>query len=389
MILKPRPTTSASNIFRRALCPGSERLEEGCPEEDSPFAQEGDLLHEFAADPARDPAILKSDQRDLLQRSRELEDFVLGRVTEQFDLAGDEPFTQGVNQELWVHRGVKTVIPGHCDKWRYYRVPKLLVILDQKFGFVEVTAAAANYQLRTYACGAAEQWESEHIVVAITQPRLPYDRRVTMAVYTRADIAAAGAELYGIKDACSRPDAPLRAGEEQCRYCRARLFCPEFNKTFQEGLALVPISFQAGDGAPGTVAAREASLSRALAAMPDADLEKVLGALTLAAFVTEPAREEARRRIASGTLTSYTLGKPSQVRKVSEPERAIALLLTTGTVTRDEALACCEPSLRKLEGVMREKTGANWKQAREQINAILAPVLEFSEKKPPLLKVKK
>lgn len=379
-----RPTTSASNIFRRAVCPGSERMEEGLPEEDSELSREGTLLHQLDAIPVFSRAKLTHDQRDLLEISADLEEQVFNRVISHFAISADEPFTQGHEETLWVHRGIKSLIPGHCDRWRHYHRRKLLVIIDKKFGYKTVTPAAANYQLRTYACGGAELWPVDHVAVAITQPRLPFDQRVTMAVYTKEDIQAARLELFGIKDACAKPDAPLVAGEDQCRYCKAAisLTCPAFKETLHSGLALIPMP-----SGEASVALREETITRGIAALADEQLDKVLIALSMAEFIKDPARDEARRRVASGTLTTWKLGKASEVREITDPERAIALMTFTA-LSREEVMACCDPSLKKLENKLREKTGGTWKAARETVDSTLASVIARKEKKPSLMRVK-
>jgi len=379
-----RAVTSASNVHRRAVCPGSERLEADLPEEDSVQSREGTLLHAYDANPALERAVLKPDQRDLLTRSSDLEAEVFRRVTEQFAIAIDEPYTQGVETALMVHRGIKALIPGHCDKWRHYHKRGILVILDKKFGYIEVTPAAANYQLRTYAVAGAEQWKPVNdVVVAITQPRLPYEQRITMAAYTADDIKAAKQELFAIKDACTAPDAPLRPTEDGCRYCKAKLICPAFRAAVQDGMAIVALPDR-----EITVAAREEHIARVVAALPDEKLDDLLVKLQMAQFIAEPARDEARRRVASGALPGWKLGKASEMRKVADPERAIALLTMDGTFTREEVLRCSDPKLKALETTLREKTGGTWKDARETIDNRLAPVLELTEKKPSLVRVK-
>lgn len=379
-----RATTSASNIFRRFLCPGSERLEEGLPEDESEQSREGVLLHAMDANPALDRATLKPDQRDLLKLSGELEEFVFARAIERFKIGPDEPYTQGTEEELWVHKGIRAFIPGHCDKWRHYHKRGLLLIVDKKFGYIETTPAAANYQLRTYAVAGAHRWTPvSDVVVAITQPRLPYEERVTMATYTFCDIAAAKQELFAIKEASARQDAPLRAGEEQCRYCKAKMLCQAFQEKFQGGLKLIPFP-SSGLSVP----AREEQISQVLAAMPDEKLALVLDSLQLAGFVADPARDEARRRVASGRLPGWKLEKAKEWREVVDTERALALLTTSGTVTRDEAMASSELSLHKLETKYRERTNCTWKEAKEKIGGTLSGVIESGHQRPALKRVK-
>lgn len=75
-----RATTSASNLFRRALCPGSATLEAGLPEEDSEQSREGQLLHDYSAHPEYERKMLKPAQRDLLQIADDLTKTVIETV---------------------------------------------------------------------------------------------------------------------------------------------------------------------------------------------------------------------------------------------------------------------------------------------------------------------
>src|SRR5215471_18843839 len=56
-----------SNLRRRYLCPGSGRMEAGLPDEDSPLAREGRLLHSYWANPEYDRGFLLPQQRDILR----------------------------------------------------------------------------------------------------------------------------------------------------------------------------------------------------------------------------------------------------------------------------------------------------------------------------------
>lgn len=379
-----RATTSASNIFRRQLCPGSERMEHGLPDEDSAQSIEGTLLHQYDANPSLDRAVLKPGQQDLLRISAELDDFVFSRVSEQFGVSPDEPFEEGSEKELLALEGTKEETPGHCDRWRFFPSKRLLVIVDKKFGYKETTPAAANFQLRTYAIAGAEEWDADRIVVAITQPRLSYERRVTMASYEVDDLEASEKELQSIRVNSCKLDAPLVAGEEQCRYCKARVFCPALRAEIDSGLLVVPDTFS------GTVAKRQADAAELLSRCSDENLSRVLLAVVLSDFIKEPARDEARSRKEAdpNSLPDWELGKPSEVRTISDAKRAISLLSLRGDLTRDEVLSCCHPSLGKLEERLREKTKCTWSEARGILDGTLASVIERDPKKAPLKRVK-
>lgn len=80
-----RPVTSASNLRRRELCAGSQRMELGLPDEDSEQSREGVLLHDYAAHPEYDRSTLRPDQRDLLERCDSMLEDVLRRINELDD----------------------------------------------------------------------------------------------------------------------------------------------------------------------------------------------------------------------------------------------------------------------------------------------------------------
>lgn len=379
-----RPTTSASNIARRALCPGSERLEAGLPDEDSDESREGTLLHKYAADRTLDRKALKPGQRDLLEINDRLVREVFQRVAEQF---GEEvAVAAGAdNLEWWLHRGIRFLFPGHPDLWDY-RASKLLVILDFKFGFKVVTPAAANLQLRSYGVMGAELHDSERVVVAITQPRLGVDERITMAVYSRADIAASREQLYQIWDACKKPDAPLVAGDEQCRYCRARSNgCPAFEAKVQEGLSIIPFP-----NGKVTVRARQAAIEEKVALASDDQLSRMYDAIQLAGYAKDPLFDEIRTRIAAGGMPGLRLGKGGEVRNVTDVGRAVSILESAG-LPKDKIMATCSMSLGDDEGVAeiyREVTNCTWQEARDKTNELLADVIEKKPKKSKIERAK-
>ena len=100
-----------------------------------------------------------------------------------------------------------------------------LLVVDLKTGRIEV-APEWNPQLMTYALGAA------------LTLRAPRDINVRLAIYqpdaggwkqwvtTMDDLLDWRDKLAEVADAALKPNAPRVAGDEQCRYCRARSVCP-------------------------------------------------------------------------------------------------------------------------------------------------------------------
>ncbi len=369
-----RATTSASNIHRRVACPGSERLEAGLPDEDSALSEEGQLLHSFDANPSLDRSTLKPQQQDLLRISGELDDFVFSRVSEQFGISSDEPFEESrAGETWWVTRDGENNTPGHTDRYKYWPARKLLCVIDTKYGFLEVEPASANYQLRCYACAGAEKFDVTDVAVAICQPRLSFDRRVTLAAYNLDDIEASRKELFAIRDACLAPDAPLHASLEACRYCKAKAGCPAFTSQ----LAQVSDAVESGKRHIGT-----------LGQLTVTQRDGLITACKFADYIKESVYDFERAVIQSGGESLYTLGKASEVRKIIDPKRAVSLLTLRGDLTKDEVLDCCSPKIGALEEKLREKKKCTWSEAKKTVEETLAPVIEKEAKKPSLTRVK-
>jgi hypothetical protein len=378
-----RPVTSASNLYRRALCPGSERLEAGLPDdEDSEEAKIGTLLHQYDANPKLDRSFLSQRTRELLKISAACDERVFDRlavlvaesqVIEKWTFM--YPFQDSTKGETWMVGD----IPGHTDRWRYYPPIRLLVVIDKKFGFKEVTPATANYQLRHYAAAGAGKLEANTVVVAITQPRLPYEQRITMARYEIDDIAAARDEILSIVAASREPDAPLIPGPEQCRYCKARLVCPALRAEMEKSAALVPVS-------DGTLTKRKADVEEIIARCSDEDLDRIIQFVRMAKFVEDKAIEEGRIRVAAGNLPMYELGKASEPRYIADPLKAYALLNLRHLLDSKEVWQSCSMALGKIEEGVAARNKITMKEARKLIESVLGDTIQREERKPPLIR---
>jgi CRISPR/Cas system-associated exonuclease Cas4 (RecB family) len=358
------------------LCPGSARIEAGQHEDESKDARLGKLLHHFWARPEIDRAFLTNDQRDLLELSDRLMDDVLNRLAFETD------------HELFVEHQMTSRFdrfPGKADRLYIWPRRKAALIVDLKTGFIIVESADLNLQLRGYAVLVGDNWLAiEHVYVAILQPRLwSPSERITLARYEREDIERARRQVDAIIDESEKEKAPLRAGEEQCRFCKGRLICPAFRKA----LALPVQSFKSE--ADLSKAAREAFIEQRIKGCTDEQLEQVLEAVKLASYVDEPAHDEARLRIRNGQMTNLVLGKEYDLRNITNVRRAIAMLALAGIAKREDILDICDFSLKAVEERYRDAhKGMTWQQARDKINKVLASVIERSPCKPKIMKRK-
>lgn len=351
-------------------------METDLPETDSEESNEGTLLHKHAANPQLDRKKLKRSHRDLLEINEKTVRTVFERISQQF---GDEVAVESGADNLtwWLHRGIKALFPGHPDLWEY-RPSKLLVILDYKFGFKTVTPASANLQLRSYGVMGAELRDAENVVVAITQPRLSFDDRYTMAVYSRADIEASREQLYEVWDNAKKPDAPLVAGEEQCRYCKARTICPALAEKINSGLSVV-------SDARGLT---KAAVENRIAQCSDEQVGLMIEAIRFANFITDPLMDVARERIAAGGMSGWKLGKETEVREVSDVLAAMDALAERAGVPKDKLRAALKMKISEVESAVRDVNGGTWKDARDKTNDVLGDLIVRHSKKPSVEKVK-
>ena len=370
-----RPTTSASNIFRRELCPGSHAAEAQFPQlDESPDAMEGTLLHAMDADKSLDRSALTPDQEEVLARAEKIDEEIFSAIRTSLELPEDEPYSDGCEETLILRRGLRKVLGGHCDRWRFYPGPKVLAVIDKKFGRREVIPAESNMQLRSYAVMGAEdtRWKPDNILVAINQPRMPFGGQLTMAEYTRVQIPDAKAHLLRVIDASQVEGAPRIAGEEQCRYCSAKLHCDAYRAKY------AAIDGVASDG-------KEVFIAK-LARLSDEQLDRVWVAIGFAETVKDTARTEIERRLEAGQMDNYELRPTGNMSTVTDNIRAVELLRGIG-FTDTEVLRRAKLKLDELSDDIREREGLTIKAAKVKLRDTLAPVLDIKPKSPALKRV--
>jgi len=376
-----RSTTSASNIFRRAACPGSAFAEDHLPDSESTDAMEGTLLHALNVDPEMDRSMLTREQKEILATSAKGDDDIFKAIELSIKITEAEEFEEGFEQELWLRRGIKAIFPGHCDRWRYYPGRKILIIIDQKFGRNEVVPAESNLQLRSYAVMADREWDcAGGIVVAINQPRLPKADRLTIAEYTAKDLPAAKEHLLSIwngahnPDGTPREDAPRKAGLDHCRYCKAKEICETYTATYA---ALGEVSAKGKDSYVAT-----------LAEMTDERLDFGWKAVSFAAIIRDSLKKELLRRIEAGGMANYETKATGKMTKITDPVEAWAILKREAGFTEDELKACITIPMTPLVEKLCERDDMKEVDAKKLLRNVLGDVLKITEKDPSLSRLK-
>ena len=226
-----RATTSASNIFRRAVCPASAVLEEGIAEKDSEFSKEGQMLHPLFLTGQR-PEHLTLEQRGSLNIADSLADEFFAHLRNLYGIPVDAEYYDEREVPLVLRDETGEIaFPGHADVVRTWPAYSVRAIVDAKFGYKETPHAADNLQLASYACMKQQEAPVKFTGVQIVQPR-NFGPRSSQAVYDGTGIERATVELLKINRAAQEPNGIAVAGEKQCHYCKAKTKCPAYTAKY-------------------------------------------------------------------------------------------------------------------------------------------------------------
>jgi glycerol-3-phosphate cytidylyltransferase-like family protein len=172
-----------------------------------------------------------------------------------------------------------------------------LEIIDYKDGMSPVDAKD-NHQMEQYAFGVISEMQAkglkipETIVMTIIQPKLRTKgmRGIDSHTVTLAEMAIIGDKIKREAAATDAPDAPLVAGDKQCKYCAHAGSCTALSaKALGDAgiaFAAVDVTTQAADKEPAN--------------MTDQQLREIIESAPLLRQMIEGAEAEALRRLESG-----------------------------------------------------------------------------------------
>lgn len=362
-----RPITSPSNLYRRRMCPGSARMEMQVPRENetNEWSEEGTLLHLHTAQPDLDRSGLTPGQLEILQLGEALELEALDQIALNASIGPDDTFTQHREKRLVFRDGNTFVFPGTCDLLRIYK-RDVLAINDLKYGYQEVTSADNNLQMAAYSAMAEDDYPSEMVYCAITQPRGEYGRRITMAAYTRGQLVKVREQILEIVELTKADDAPLNPSPIACRNCRAKEICTAYRDTFS-------IVVQTGVDS--------------MLALPDEQFAQIGDAIKLAAMLGKEWNDEARRRIEAGELKGWHLKNTGSTSSLNDIRVAYGRFAGKYQDRFDSPgdcsiafMACLEPRWGRLDNLFAQLEKVGEKKARKSMEDLFRGLIEKEEK---------
>lgn len=345
-----RATTSASNLFRRKLCPGSARLEEGLAEEESEFSEEGTMLHKLFLTGER-PDTLTIEQKEALDTADAHAREFFRELREHFDISEDEPF----EDERDVPLGNEW-LTGHADYIRTWPLRGVCAIADAKMGFMEVDAAADNLQLVAYAVLRG----ADYTGVCIVQPR-NFGPRSTKALYKPNSINDAARQIREIVANSRTPDAPLIAGQKQCHYCKAKPICPAYKEKF--------------------LALERHDLPLAIETVSNEQLEQLHTAIAFAQKIARSVNDEMRERIEAGQLPGWKLQNAGDITECTDPLGLMNKLIEeVPGLTAKQFDDCRKVEWGKLEYIVGELLKLSERKVKDVIRPLATPFVTRTPK---------
>ena len=245
---------SASGASRWATCPGSVQMEDGIPDKESIYAQEGTLAHEMSElklkhylDPKGfgkrklNAAIKKLKENELYQAEMEsYTDTYVDFIKEKALSFPSNPYIEiekRVDFSRWVDGGF-----GTCDCVLIHG--STLSIIDLKYGKGVPVSAEQNEQLILYALGAYDAfnliYNLDKIELNIVQPRINN--------FSTWEISLTELLLWGDYFKVQAKKALGGNGElvpsaKACKFCKARDICTaraENNLSLESEIKLKP-----------------------------------------------------------------------------------------------------------------------------------------------------
>ena len=221
---------SPSSAARWMTCPGSVTLSEGIEDKSSKNADEGTMMHAFAAkclETGTDAhSYVGQTDKDtgLILQAGQVKDvqFYVDHVREIVASTGGE---LQVEQRLPI--GWMTGEEGaHGTADAVIVTPDELIIVDAKFGFKEVDADE-NPQLMIYAAAAWDElkvaYDFQRVRVVISQPRLLAKPEFT---FSTVDLQAFIIKVDFAAEYTRYQTEKYVPSSKACQWCRAKAICP-------------------------------------------------------------------------------------------------------------------------------------------------------------------
>lgn len=343
-----------SGMHRRQLCPGSAKMEVlfwDAPEAPSDEAQMGTKLHKAMA------GEVVSDLSPADVEMLEWTKLRLESIRAELGLSQDQLQETHVERKFTYNLTMENVVEGTPDLVEVYGQPMAALIVEFKFGFLDVEEAPDNIQLAAQAVILGRSLAST-VYVCVIEPRM---RRHTIAKYSWREVRDVESVIADIMHEAKRFDAPLKASEAACRYCKAKGICPAYRQTMDLTPAGMPVD----------------AFRRSLGALDVERLEEVMAAIKFANLIEPEAKAIVAERVRLGIMPGWEMENNGSTRTV---EDVVTLFERINSrfpdITPSDFMQAMKPVLGSLETMIYREAKKSGKCTIKEAKAILAECLE-------------
>jgi hypothetical protein len=214
--------TSASDALADSLCQGRKRAQRGIPSVQTDDSRFGNRIHAALACGKADGLTL--EEREVFDACQKIELRLVGQFFGS--PAAVKTFRE---QRFWLKltSPSNNIIQHSGQPDVVYRLNDRLLILEYKTLAGDVPESSKNLQLRDQAVLSVGHFVTIHSVgVAVIQPLVTHTPEWT--IYEPADLTRAANEMAARVIASNDLNAKRTPGTVQCKYCRAKAVCLEY-----------------------------------------------------------------------------------------------------------------------------------------------------------------
>lgn len=271
-------------------------------------------------------------------------------------------------KRYWIRWADGLAHSGQIDA--VYRKGTKALIVEYKTLTADIPASSRNLQLRDQA--ALFEFNCPlltDVAVAVIQPLVTHTPEI--CVYSKADISRAREEMYYRVNASNKKDAPRTAGELQCKYCRAKMSCPTYNKW-----------------AGATVMAKEDLLDLPVKDWTPAMRAQFLDRLLVAEKWLEATKAEMKRQLKldPASIPGYCLTEGNTRSTITNAQAVFDSFQKAGGKLND-FMGCISVTKTKLKAAVKTATDLKGKKLDDKLDEIIGPNVETSQNEPSISKV--
>ena len=328
---------SASDAEANELCPGRHKMSLGMRDQSTAQSLTGDKIHKWLHDSS----------------SVELEDYdvvIAKKCLQQrealMDLMWDDWRTNPPRiiqeERLWYREDKYSGVPDFVAIR-----DGICLIADYKTGPIKVANAADNRQLMWLAVLANYKYRFSEVTVSIIQPTCGPP---TSHTYDKKSLLRARNKINSTLRKMNDGNAFLRAGEKQCKYCKAKELCP---------------ALQAKSHAIARV--------KDVETLTHVQLSEAMSVVPAVRAMCNAIEDKVRETLKSDpqSIPTHELVDGRTTRRVTEPQMALERLKEEGLVSDSGFLESCSVSLPKLTKQIQQYGELSPSEAKQAINTTL------------------